>query len=128
VYENFSPVRVQARLIGYGHDVELSIITNREVNVVATTATTQALRPLEDFQFPVFDSVNYDTGKEYKEHRPVVSRYDFSTMHKGPVNELRLKFTSSQEFEIANYDLEARVGGARDVINLTSKFGGTVKR
>lgn len=128
VYENFSPVRIQARLIGYGHEVELSVITNREVNVVATTATTQALRPLEDFQFPVFDSVNYDTGKEYKEHRPIVSRYDISTMHKGPVNELRLKFTSSQEFEMANYDLEARVGGARDVINLTSKFGGTVTR
>lgn len=128
VYENFSPVRVQARLIGYGHEVELSVITNREVNVVATTATTQAVRPLEDFQFPVFDSTNYDTGKEYKEHRPVVSRYDFSTMHKGPVNELRLKFTSSNEFEIMNYDLEARVGGARDVVNLTSKFGGTVTR
>ena len=49
-------------------------------------------------------------------------------MHKGPVNELRLKFASSQEFELINYDLEARVGGARDVVNLTSKFGGTVTR
>ena len=49
-------------------------------------------------------------------------------MHKGPVNELRLKFESSKEFEMANYDLEARVGGARNIINLTTKFGGTVTR
>jgi len=49
-------------------------------------------------------------------------------MHKGPINELKLRFTCSDEMEILSYLLEGRVGTSRDVINLTTKFGGSATR
>ena len=124
VYENFSPARVQARVVGYGNTLNMSVLTNREPDTVATTANGVQKRALEDQFFPLYGSVETNTGKVYKEHRPVIVRMDFSTMHKGPVNELKLKFTCTDEMEIVSYLLEARVGATRDVINLTNKFGG----
>ena len=53
---------------------------------------------------------------------------DFSTMHKGPVSELKMRFTCSDEMEILSYDLEGRVGTTRDVVNLTEKMGGSLTR
>tara|TARA_Y100001938_G_C8094744_1_gene437330 strand:- start:300 stop:2504 length:2205 start_codon:yes stop_codon:yes gene_type:complete len=128
VYENFSPVRVMSRIVGYGNTMTMEVTVNREPATVATTATVTQLRPLEDAQFPLYGSTTFDGTAVYKEHRPVVARLDFSTMHKGPVNELKLKFTCSDEMEIVNYELEGRLGTRRDVIPLTEKLGGSLKR
>ena len=127
VYENFSPARVQARVVGYGNTLNMSVITNRDPTV-ATTADGTQQRALEDFNYPVYGTVIPNTGLKYKEHRPIIVRMDISTMHKGPVNELRLRFTCSDEMEIVSYMLEGRVGSSRDVINLTRKFGGSETR
>ena len=128
VYENFSPARVQARMVGFGNTLNMSVHTNREPGNTATSASGTQTRPLEDQNFPLYDTVTTNTGATYKEHRPVIVRMDFSTMHKGPVNELKLRFTCSDEMEIVNYELEARVGTRRNVVNLTEKFGGSATR
>ena len=128
VWENFSPARVQTRMVGYGNTVNMSVFVNREPATVATTASGSQKRALEDNLFPLYGTVETDTGVVYKEHRPVIVRMDFSTMHKGPVNELKMRFTCSDEMEILSYELEGRVGRTRDVVNLTDKFGGGLKR
>ena len=128
VYDNFSPARVQARVVGFGNTLNLAVYTNREPATVATTASGTQKRPLEDRLFPLYGTVKTDTGVVYKEHRPVIVRMDFSTMNKGPVNELKLRFTCSDEMEIVSYNMEGRIGSTRDVINLTDKFGGSSTR
>jgi hypothetical protein len=128
VYDNFSPARVQARVVGYGNTLNLSVFTNREPATVATTASGTQKRALEDNLFPLYGTVATNSGVVFKEHRPVIVRMDFSTMNKGPVNELKLRFSCSDEMEIVSYNLEGRIGGTRDVINLTDKFGGSLKR
>jgi len=128
VYDHFSPARVQARVVGYGNTLNLDVITNREPATVATTANGVQKRALEDNLFPLYDTVKTNEGVTYAEHRPVVVRMDISTMHKGPVNELKLRFTCTDEMEIVSYVLEGRAGSARDVVNLSEKFGGGLKR
>ena len=128
LYDSFSPARVQARVVGYGNTLNMSVITNREPTSIATTADGDQKRALEDVNFPLYDTAILSTGLTYKEHRPIIVRMDISTMHKGPINELKLRFTCSDEMEILSYLLEGRVGTARDVINLTTKFGGSTTR
>jgi hypothetical protein len=128
VYENFAPARAQARVVGLGNTINLSVVVNREPAVVATTASATQTRPLEDQSFALYDTATFDGTAIYQEHRPIIVRFDFSTMHKGPVNELQLRFTCSDEMEIINYELEGRLGRSRDVINLTEKFGGSSSR
>tara|TARA_R110000824_G_scaffold27954_5_gene94319 strand:- start:2163 stop:4331 length:2169 start_codon:yes stop_codon:yes gene_type:complete len=128
VWESFSPARVQTRVVGYGNTVNMSVFVNREPATVATTASGTQKRALEDNLFPLYGTVQPDTGVVYKEHRPIIVRMDFSTMHKGPVNELKLRFTCSDEMEIVSYELEGRVGPTRDVVNLTEKMGGSLTR
>ena len=136
VYESFSPARVQARIIGIGDTINLEVYTNREplrnngeANP-ATTASASQLRALEDFNYPLYGTTTatLDSENYYKTQRPITVRFDISVMHKGPVNEVRLRFTSETGFEIINYELEGRVGPMRNVVNLSQKFGGTVKR
>jgi hypothetical protein len=144
VYESFSPARVQARIIGVGNTINLEVYTNREalrqddeVNP-ATTSSVNQLRALEDSNYPLYTTkpfgvntsttADFDTDNYYKTQRPITVRFDISVMHKGPVNEVRLRFTSETGFEIINYELEGRVGPMRNVVNLSEKFGGTVKR
>ena len=128
VYQNFSPARIQARVVGRGNKIKCEVITNREVNVIATSADATQQRPLEDFGFPIYGTAKFDAGLEYKEHRPIIARFDISTMHKGPVNEMRVKFSTDDEMELINYIVEARVGGSRDIMNLSEKFGGSLTR
>ena len=124
IYENFAPARVQARVVGYGNTLDMQVFTNRDSDTkMATSATSTQSRPLEDQNFPLYGTALYGVGI-YREHRPIVARFDFSTANKGPVSEIRLIFTSPFLFEIINYELEARLGQSRDVINLTEKFGG----
>ena len=128
VYDNFSPARVQTRVASLGNQITLEVFVNREPATVATSASATQIRPLEDANFPLYGTAKLDGLSVYKEHRPVNVRLDFSTMHKGPVNELKLRFTCDQEMELINYELEGRLGSSRDVINLTEKFGGSIKR
>ena len=111
-----------------GNQITLEVFVNREPATVATSASATQIRPLEDANFPLYGTAKLDGLSVYKEHRPVNVRLDFSTMHKGPVNELKLRFTCDQEMELINYELEGRLGTSRDVINLTEKFGGSIKR
>ena len=128
VWESFNPARVQTRMVGYGNTVNMSVFVNREPATVATTASGTQKRALEDNLFPLYGTVTTQEGAVYKEHRPVIVRMDFSTMHKGPVSELKMRFTCSDEMEILSYDLEGRVGTTRDVVNLTEKMGGSLTR
>ena len=128
-YENFSPARVQARVVSYGNSISMEVYTNRDSDTKMTTsATATQLRPLEDQDFPLYGTAVFDGSNVYREHRPIICRFDFSTANKGPVNEIRLIFTSPYLFEIINYELEARLGRSRDIINLTEKLGGGITR
>ena len=71
--------------------------------MIATSADATQQRPLEDFGFPIYGTAKFDSGAQYKEHRPIIARFDISTMHKGPVNELRVKFSTDDEMELINY-------------------------
>lgn len=124
VYENFSPARIQSMIIGYGNTLTLKVFVNRESDdEVATQATSTQIRPLEDKDFKFFGNARFGIDV-FREHRPIVTRLDISTLNKGPVNEIRLLFTSSNKFEIVNYALEARFGRTRDVITISEKIGG----
>jgi len=128
-YENFSPARVQARVLSYGNSIDMQVYTNRDSDTKMTTsATATQLRPLEDQDFPLYGTAAFDSSNLYREHRPIICRFDFSTANKGPVSEIRLIFTSPYLFEIINYELEARLGRSRDIINLTEKLGGGITR
>ena len=131
VYENFVPVRVQGRIIGYGNnDLEMNFTTNRELTqAYETNKTTQQKRPLEDKNISVYGTTAWGDGSVYAQHRPVYARFDINTMHKGPVNEVKISFTpTSGRIELLEFQMEARIGSRRDVINLTSKMGGTETR
>lgn len=131
VYENFVPVRVQGRIIGYGNnDLELNFTTNRELTqAYEVNKSTQQKRPLEDQNISVYGTTAWGDGSLYAQHRPVYARFDINTMHKGPVNEVKIKFTpTSGRIELLEFQLEARIGSRRNVINLTSKMGGTETR
>ena len=131
VYENFVPVRVQGRIIGYGNnDLEMNFTTNRELTqAYEVNKSTQQKRPLEDLNISVYGTTAWGDGSVYAQHRPVYARFDINTMHKGPVNEVKVSFTpTSGRIELLEFQLEARIGSRRDVINLTSKMGGTETR
>jgi len=131
VYENFVPVRVQGRIIGYGNnDLEMNFTTNRELTqAYETNKSTQQKRPLEDQNISVYGTTVWGDGSVYAQHRPVYARFDINTMHKGPVNEVKISFTpTSGRIELLEFQMEARIGSRRDVINLTSKMGGTETR
>jgi len=131
VYENFVPVRVQGRIIGYGNnDLQLNFTTNRELTqAYEVNKSTQQKRPLEDQNISVYGTTAWGDGSLYAQHRPVYARFDINTMHKGPVNEVKIKFTpTSGRIELLEFQLEARIGSRRNVINLTSKMGGTETR
>ena len=91
--------------------------------------TSKQKRPLEDLNISVYGTNTWGGGGVYAQHRPVYARYDINTMHKGPVNEVRIKFTpTSGRIELLEFQLEARIGGRRKVINMTDKMGGTETR
>ena len=131
VYENFNPVRVQSRVIGYGNnDLRLNFTTNRELTqAYESDKTSKQKRPLEDLNISTYGTTTWGGGSKYAQHRPIYTRFDISTMHKGPVNEVRFKFTpSSGRIELLEFQLEARIGSRRNVVNLTEKMGGTITR
>jgi|TARA_R100000084_G_scaffold74825_2_gene33699 hypothetical protein len=131
VYENFVPVRVQSQVIGYGNnDLKMNFTTNRELSEAYTTdKTSKQKRPLEDKDISVYGTTTWGGGGLYAQHRPVYARFDINTMHKGPVNEVRIKFTpTSGRIELLEFQMEARIGSRRNVINLTEKMGGTETR
>lgn len=131
VYENYVPVRVQGRIIGYGNnDLEMNFTTNRELTQAYTTnKSSKQKRPLEDLNISVYGTTTWGGGDVYAQHRPVYARFDINTMHKGPVNEVKIKFTpTSGRIELLEFQLEARIGARRNVINLTEKMGGTETR
>jgi hypothetical protein len=121
---------------------------NQPISLVVPDSEQQKiqLRPLEDLNIPTYSTptsnmIEADSFQDlttqvflqsqinyYPEVVPINLRYDFSTLHKGPVNEIKLKFSSKVYFEILGYSLEARLGRTRDIINLTSDFGGEVTR
>ena len=131
VYENFNPVRVQSRVIGYGNnDLRLNFTTNRELTqAYESDKTSKQKRPLEDLNISTYGTTTWGGGSKYAQHRPIYTRFDISTMHKGPVNEVRFKFTpSSGRIELLEFQVEARIGSRRNVVNLTEKMGGTITR
>tara|TARA_R100000808_G_C2149643_1_gene158102 strand:+ start:1073 stop:2977 length:1905 start_codon:yes stop_codon:yes gene_type:complete len=131
IYSSFSLVRVQVSAVGYGkNDLTANLYTNRDLNTTYTTSLSRdQRRALEDFSAPIYGSAKFGDGSIWYEHRPITVRYDISTMHKGPVNELSFVFSPEQtRLEIMGYQMEARVGTKREVVNLTEVYGGTDTR
>ena len=66
--------------------------------------------------YPVYGSAMFDMDV-WHSYRPIVTRYDISTTHKGPVRELSVEFKTNpgQKFELIGYDLEAKVGEQRNI-------------
>ena len=87
------------------------------------------MRPLEDINAPIFGTATWDSTATFHEHRPVPIRYDLTSMHKGPVQEIRFEFTSGKNrLQILSYEIDVRIGSRREVLTLTEAYGGTLKR
>lgn len=123
-YEHFSPRSVHPRLIGYGHTMNIDVIINRSPALISETGSETQKRLLEDATFPVYGTATFDNSEIYQEHRPVVIRIDINTQHEGPVNEMKIRFKNSSEFEIIGFEMEANVGSKRNIKILSSKMGG----
>lgn len=131
LYSSFSLVRVQALAVGMGkNDLTTNLYTNRDLGTTYTANLSRdQKRALEDLNAPIYGTTKFGDGSTWYEHRPVTIRYDISTMHKGPVNELSFVFSPEKtRFEIMGYQMEARVGAKREIVNLTEVYGGTETR
>ena len=131
IYSSFSLIRVHVSAVGIGkNDLTANLYTNRELNTTYTTSLTRdQRRALEDKTAPIYGVAKFNDGSIWYDHRPITIRYDISTMHKGPVNELSFVFSPKKtRIEIMGYQMEARVGTKREVVNLTEVYGGTATR
>ena len=131
LYSAFNIIRVQALVIGYGdNDLKLNFKTNRELSkaYVADLQRDQK-RPLEDLSAPKYDATTWDGTSTWWHHRPVPIRFDVSSMHKGPVQEIQFDFSpASSRIQLLGYEIEVRIGSRREVLTLTAAFGGTETR
>ena len=132
VYESFGIVRLQAQAISYGNnDLKLNFTVNRTGNNAYTTALSRnQKRPLEQYADPIYGTTVWDTTTTtFKDHKPVPIRYDITSMHKGPMQEIQFTFTpESQRLQILGYQMECKVGTQKRVVNLTDQFGGGLTR
>ena len=131
LYENFTLIRIQARIIGYGvNNINMNFVVNREMsNAYSADKTSKQYRPLEDISMPLYGTTKWDDGSTYIEVRPVPVRFDISTMHKGPVQEFRSIFeTSGGKIQLVQYEIEAKLGERKKVTVLTESFGGSITR
>ena len=82
-------------------------------------------RPLEDYSAPKYDTTAWDGTSTWWHHRPVPIRFDISSMHKGPVQEIQFEFApASSRIQILGFEIEVRIGSRREVLTLTAAFGG----
>lgn len=131
LFSSFDIVRVQAYVIGYGdNDLQVNFKVNRQITDAYTADIGRdQKRPLEDFSAPIYDTTNWDGSSTWYTHRPVPVRFDLSSMHKGPVQEIQFEFKpQGSRIQILGYDMEVRIGSRREVLTLTSAFGGTETR
>jgi len=121
VFTNFRPAHVFAYNVGYG-DLSLSVNTrvNRSIDL-SRQRFQDAPQQDPNEHYPVYGSAFYDKDS-WTAYRPIVTRFDVSTTHKGPVRELSVQFRSQpgEKFEIIGYDLEAKVGEHRNIKPLTT--------
>ena len=121
VFTNFRPAHVFAYNVGYG-DLSLSVNTrvNRSIDL-SRQRFQDAPQQDPNEHYPVYGSAFYDKDS-WIAYRPIVTRFDVSTTHKGPVRELSVQFRSQpgEKFEIIGYDLEAKVGEHRNIKPLTT--------
>jgi len=116
VFTNFRPAHVFSYNVGYGDN---SLFVNSKVNrsidsVRQDSQFSDQQDPNENY--PVYGSAIFDKDV-WHSYRPIVTRYDISTTHKGPVRELSVKFMTNpgHKFELIGYDLEAKVGEQRNI-------------
>ena len=131
LYDNFSLVRIHARIIGYGtNNLNMNFVVNREMtDAYVSDKTSKQRRPLEDKSMPLYGTTVWDDGSTYVHIRPIPVRFDVTTVHKGPVQEFRSVFeTSGGKIQIVQYEIEAKLGDRKKKILLSDSFGGSVTR
>jgi hypothetical protein len=101
---------------------------NRELtDAYVVSRTSKQKRPLEDKVAPIYGAATLDTTYTFAEHRPVPLRFDVTAMHKGLVGEISFTFSSgTKRMQLVGYQIEVRLGAAREFVNLTELFGGSV--
>ena len=127
IYDSFAPETILPRVIGYGHSIDIDVITNRSPTVIAATGDALTRRVVEDQDFPSYGNSNFDSKAYYQTHRPLPITIDISTMdnlNEGPINDMRIRFKNSTEFEILGFELWADVGNKRNIKPLSEQFGG----
>ena len=129
-FDNFALMRIQAQIIGYGaNNLSLNFTTNRDNTTALESAkTSPQKRVLEDELMPVYGTATWDGGSNYVSVRPIPVRFDISTMHKGPVQEFRCSFESSNRVQLLHYEISARAGASKKMLVLNENYGGTGTR
>jgi len=128
-YSSFDVVRMQVMAVGYGDNVlSANFVVNRELtDAYVVSRTSKQKRPLEDKVAPIYGAATLDTTYTFAEHRPVPLRFDVTAMHKGLVGEISFTFSSgTKRMQLVGYQIEVRLGAAREFVNLTELFGGSV--
>ena len=117
--------------VSYGDNkIKCNYLVNREVsNALTSDLERRQKRVLEDHSSPLCGTAILDGTNVYSEHRPIPVRYDVTTMHKGPVQEISFSFAPvGQRIQILGYMMEVRLGGSKEVVTLTEVFGGDLTR
>lgn len=121
VYRSIQPAHVCVYAVGYGaNDIKLNYRVNRQVSAALASAVgTDQLYPLDNLA--KYDDATWGGGNLWSNHRPIVVRFDVSTMHEQQVHELQVTLTSElQRIQIIGIDLEVKVGEQRQLKPMTT--------
>lgn len=94
VFKAISPKYFMVNAIGYGNnDIQVNYTVNRDI-ATARTTTKDADQQNPENRFDVYGTVTWGGGT-WAEHRPIVLRFDVTTIDQPAVRELRISVESA---------------------------------
>jgi len=123
IYDNVRPLRVIVRCIGYGdNDLQLNYRINRRYGYIRDTDQGRA-QQLDNDPLPVYGTAVWGESV-WATLRPIVLRYDISTGHTGPTNEISFRFTPEvHNMQLSGVAVEVKSGGTMKVKAISSTHG-----
>lgn len=130
----YGKFRVYATVIGMGtNDVSLNVTTSRELAPIYDIDQGRDQRYVVDAMardsgendlLPLLGTVSWGDAAKWGDHRPVVVRWDVTSLGHGPAHEAQATFSWSGRGEIIGYSWVINVGKRRKILPLTEVFSG----
>lgn len=131
----FGKFRVLATVVGLGkNDISLNVTPSRAMAPIYDSDQGRDQRYVVDAMardgsdndlLPVYGTMTWGGAAKWGDHRPVVVRWDVTSMGHGPVHELQATFSWTGRGEIIGYDWVIQVDKRRKTLPLTEVFSGT---